>query len=37
MVKELIDHELAAWDVYRYIYDGIVGNYQLPNRKEGKE
>lgn len=31
-LKELFKNETGAWDIYRYIYDGIVNNYQLPKR-----
>lgn len=32
VLKELYKNEAGAWDIYRYIYDGIVNNYQLPKR-----
>ncbi len=32
ILKELYNNEAGAWDIYRYIYDGIVNNYQLPKR-----
>lgn len=31
-IGRLLENKFAAWDIYRYIYDGIVGNYQLPKR-----
>lgn len=34
MLKELFQHETGAWDIYRYLYDGVVGNYQLPKREK---
>lgn len=32
VLKELYKNEAGAWDIYRYLYDGIVNNYQLPKR-----
>lgn len=36
ILKELYNNEAGAWDIYRYIYDGIVNNYQLPKRNDTK-
>ena len=33
ILKELFAHPSGSWDIYRYIYDGIVANFQLPKRK----
>lgn len=33
MLKELFKNEVGTWDIYRYLYDGVVNNYQLPKRK----
>ncbi len=32
ILKELYKNEAGAWDIYRYLYDGVVNNYQLPKR-----
>ncbi len=33
-LKEFDANPILVWDLYRYIYDGYVGNYQLPSRKK---
>lgn len=35
-ISRLLENKFATWDIYRYIYDGIVGNYKLPDRKTGE-
>lgn len=32
MLKECAKHPISAWDLYRYLYDGIVNHYTLPER-----